>query len=116
MVDAFLSAHARARLRAIAMTTSDAELQPDRGASVAGRIGRFSWQAIRLPLLAITKIVEPLARIVLSTVALLGILVSLVLEFSSAAPRFPFWLVLGMSLGCGVLVFVLGAVKRRLAQ
>ena len=98
------------------MTTSEAEGQHDRAASFAGRVGRFSWQAIRLPLLAVLKIVEPVARVSLSAVALLGVLVSIVLRFSGAAPRFPFWLVLGMSLGCGALVFALGAVMRRLAR
>ena len=80
------------------------------------RMGFYLWQAIRLPLLAFLLIVEPVARFVLAAVAIVGILVSFVLEFSGAAPRFPFWLMFGMSVGCGVLVIVLNAIIRRLAR
>lgn len=80
------------------------------------RAGFYLWQAIRLPLFAFLLIVEPVARFVLTAVALVGILASFVLEFSGAAPHFPFWLMFGMSLGCGALVIVLNALMRRLAH
>ena len=80
------------------------------------RSGFYLWQAIRLPVLAFLLIIEPVARFVLTAVALVGILVSFVLEFSGSAPRFPFWLIFGMSVGCGALVIVLNALIRRLAR
>ena len=97
------------------MATSDIE-RPDMDASFARKIGRIGWRGIRFPALAVLMILEPIARFILAAVALLGILVSILFEFSGAAPRFPFWLVFGLSLACGVLVVVLSAVRRRLAR
>lgn len=98
------------------MATSDIELRPEIESGFARRIGRFVWLGIRLPLLAFLVIVEPVARFVLTALALLGILMSFFFEFSGAAPRFPFWLIFGLSLSCGVLVIVLNSVMRRLAR
>ena len=98
------------------MATSDVEPRPDIESGFARKFGRISWQGIRLPLIAVLMILEPVARFVLTAVALLGILVSFFFELSGAAPRFPFWLVFGLSLSCGVLVIVLSAVTRRLAR
>jgi hypothetical protein len=78
--------------------------------------GRLAWQGIRLPLLAVLRFVGPVARFVLSAIALLGILTSFFFEFSGAAPRFPFWLVFCLSLSCGALVILLGVVMRRLVR
>ncbi len=97
------------------MATSDID-RPDLEPGFARKIGRVGWRGIRLPLLAVLTILEPIARFVLAAVALLGILLSFFFEFSGAAPRFPFWLVFGLSLSCGVLVIALSAVKRRLAR
>ena len=104
------------------MATSDVEPRAEMDSRLGDEsgfwrtFGRFAWQALRLPLLAFLMIVEPVVRFVLTAVALLGILVSFFFEFSGAAPRFPFWLVFGLSLSCGVLVIVLSAVTRRLAR
>ena len=98
------------------MATSGIDLRPEVEPGFARRMGGFIWLGLRLPLLALLIIVEPIARFVLTALALLGVLVSLVFEFSGAAPRFPFWLIFGMSLGCGALVIVLNAVTRRLAR
>ena len=97
------------------MATSDIE-RPDMDSGLARKIGRLGWRGIRLPVLAFFTILEPLARVVLAAVALLGILVSFLFEFSGAAPRFPFWVVFGLSLSCGVLVIVLNVVKRSVAR
>jgi hypothetical protein len=98
------------------MAASNAEPRPDIESGFARKIGRLGWNGIRIPILAILMILEPIARFVLTTVALLGILASFFFEFSGSAPRFPFWIVFGLSLGCGVLVMVLSAVMRRLAR
>ena len=83
---------------------------------VSRAVGQFAWQAIRIPLLAFLLIVEPVARFVLTAIALLGIVVSLFFELSGSAPRFPFWLIFGLSLTSGALVIVLNGVMRRLAR
>ena len=98
------------------MPRGDVEFRSDGDSGVVRRIGSFGWDAVRLPLLAFLTLVEPVARFVLTAIALVGILVAVFLELSDAAPRFPVWLVLGMSLGCGSLVIVLNAVMRRLAR
>ena len=98
------------------MATRDVERQPDIESGLARQVGRLGWHGVRLPLLAILVVLEPVARFVLAAVALLGNLMSFFFEFSDAAPRFPFWLVFGLSLSCGALVVVLGAVKRRLVR
>lgn len=64
-----------------------------------GAIGLL-WQAVRLPVLALLVIVEPIARFVLSGLALLGVLTACLFEFSGAAPNFPFWQTIGISVGC----------------
>jgi hypothetical protein len=98
------------------MATRNMEPRADTESSIARKFARISWQGIRLPLLAGLMILEPVVRFVLAAVALLGILVSLFFEFSGAAPRFPFWVVFGLSLSCDALVIVLSAVMRRLAR
>ena len=97
------------------MATRDIE-RPDMESGFARKIGRVGWRGIRIPVVAFLIVLEPIARFVLAAVALLGILVSFFFEFSGAAPRFPFWVVFGLSLGCGALVVVLNAVMRRLAR
>lgn len=96
------------------MSTRDGDMRSDIGSGLARGIGRVGWQGIALPIRALLTIVEPVARFVLTAAALLGILMSVLFELSGVAPRFPFWLVFGMSLGCGLLVIVLNAVMRRL--
>lgn len=98
------------------MATRDGDLRTDAESGLARKIGQFGWQGIALPIRAFLMMLEPVARFVLTTVALLGILISIFFEFSGAAPRFPFWLVFGLSLACGSLVIVLNAVIRRLAR
>jgi hypothetical protein len=97
------------------MATRDIE-RPDMESGFARKIGRVGWRGIRILVVAFLIVLEPIARFVLAAVALLGILVSFFFEFSGAAPRFPFWVVFGLSLGCGALVVVLNAVMRRLAR
>ena len=82
----------------------------------ARKIGRYLWLVIRMPVLVFLMIVEPVVSFVLAAVALLGILASFFFEFSGAAPHFPFWLIFGLSLGCGALVIVLNAAIRGLAR
>lgn len=71
------------------------------------RVGRgivhFSWSAVRLPLLALLVTMEPIVCWVLSAIAVLGVLVSLLFEFVVRLPNYPFWLMLGLSVGIAAL-------------
>jgi hypothetical protein len=64
---------------------------------------RFSWTAVRVPLLALLVTLEPIICWVLSAIALLGVLVSLMFEFVVRLPHFPFWLMMGISAGIAAL-------------
>ena len=74
--------------------------------SVAQAIGKLALAALRIgsvPVYLVLAGCEPVVRILMITLSVLGILSTLVIGFSGAAPRFPFVVAL--------LVFaVLGAV------
>lgn len=70
---------------------------------VAGGITALAWKLIRLPVYLVLVIGEPVVRIGMTTIALLGIFTSIVLAFSGAAPRFPLWGALLFFVGCGAL-------------
>ena len=63
--------------------------------AVAGAAARVSgvliWRVLRLPVYGALVLSEPVVRFCFTTIALLGILAAVVLEFSGSAPRFPFW-------------------------
>ena len=73
-------------------------------ADIAGGIIWIAWQVVRIPILAILVILEPVVTLVLWGAALLGILTAFLFEFSGAVPNFPFWLICGIAVGCAVLL------------
>lgn len=79
----------------------------------AGRgLVRFSWNVIRLPIVATLAVLEPVVRTILAGIALLGILTALFSEFVVRAPNFPFWPMIGVSVGSALLLMVYYAVMR----
>jgi hypothetical protein len=91
------------------MTTANYISHPDamvsRSQTVAGIILWCLWQTIRIPAYLLLSILAPVVRVVLSAVALLGVLTTLLWE--CVHPQdFPFALMLGMSLGFGLLLYV----------
>jgi len=65
-------------------------------AAVAGALW-FLWQSVRLPIFAFLVILEPVARLVLSTLGLLCVLMAFFFEYATALEHFPFW---GMLAAC----------------
>jgi hypothetical protein len=57
----------------------------------------YLWHVIRLPVLAILLVLEHPLRLVLSSLAVLGIFMTLVFEYVLRVPRFPFWTMLAIS-------------------
>jgi hypothetical protein len=57
-------------------------------------------------------LVEPIVGFVLCGLALVGVIVSVILKFSGAAPKFPFWSALAMSVGLYFAFLVYGVVVR----
>ena len=64
---------------------------------------RLLWHALRLPVLMFLAILEPVVRLILGTLALLGVLTALFFKFYGV-PHFPFALMLGMSVGFGLML------------
>lgn len=99
-------------------TNPSASAHPE--SSIAADLARDAagllWQAVRLPVLALLVIVEPIARLVLSGLAILGVLTAFLFEFSGAAPNFPFWQTLGISLGCVLALAAYYWLLRLLSQ
>jgi len=71
---------------------------------------------VRAPLLLILAFLEPFIRFVLMGTALLGVLTGFVYKASGVAPHFPFWQMLGFSLGCVCLLAAYHALLRFLAR
>jgi hypothetical protein len=60
------------------------------------------WHAIRLPILAVLIVLEHPLRLALSSLAVLGIFITLLFEYVLRVPNFPFWIMLGISAGFAV--------------
>ena len=56
------------------------------------------WQCVRLPLLLLLVILEPVVSFVLTSLALLGVLTAIFWKLLGP-PHFPFFLILGISIG-----------------
>lgn len=78
-----------------------------------GALG-LAWHAIRLPLLALLIILEPVVSIILTGTALLGLLAAVVFKVSGA-PHFHFGLVLAFSIGSMLLLMLYHTVMRLLS-
>jgi hypothetical protein len=74
----------------------------------------ITWQIARLLIVALLMLVEPILGFVFYGLALVGVIVSLILKFSGAAPKFPFWSALAMSVGLYFAFLVYGVVVRAL--
>jgi hypothetical protein len=79
------------------------------------RVLRILWKCVRLPLLLILTILEPVVSFVLGSLALVGLLMSF-FWWSIGVPHFPFVLMLGMSLGVGAILIPYYALLRLLAR
>jgi hypothetical protein len=63
---------------------------------------RLLWHALRLPVFVFLAILEPIVSFVLGTLALLGVFTALFFKFYGVA-HFPFALMLGVSVGFGLM-------------
>lgn len=72
----------------------------------------YAVSAIRLLILATLAVLEPLIRFTLTTLATLGVFVTIVFGFQMATKGFPTWFILGMSIGCFLLLAAYYAVLR----
>ncbi len=81
----------------------------------AGAIGGMAWKLVRQPIYYALAICEPILRMVFTTIAVLGIVSAIVLEFSGRAAHFPFWGALLFFGCCGFLPLLHRAALRLFA-
>jgi hypothetical protein len=81
-------------------------IQAPRGARIAMQVSRFAGHAIGVLIFATLALLEPFVRFILMTLASLGMFVTIVFGFLIGVEGFPKWLMLGISVGC---FLVLGA-------
>lgn len=77
-----------------------------RAAGIAIHVGQLSARGAGLLIFATLAVLEPFVRFILMTVASLGIFVTIVFGFLIGAEGFPKWFMLGISVGCFLLLAV----------
>lgn len=70
----------------------------------AASVLRVLWLFVRMPLLVVLLALEPAASFLLTAVGILGIAAALVIRLSGALSQFPFWGMLGFSVGVLLLL------------
>lgn len=77
---------------------------------------RLLWHAVRLPLLAVLTLLVPVVEFVCGGLLLLGLLVSIAFKISGAGAHYPFWHMVGLSLGFGLFVILYHALIALLSR
>ena len=72
----------------------------------------LAWQGIRLPILALLVMFEPIVNFALTALALLIALTALFWKFVDSKPGFPFWTIVAASLACVLLLALYHALIR----
>ena len=75
----------------------------------------LAWQAIRLPILTLLVLFEPIVNFALSAVALIVALSTLFWKLADPKPGFPFWTLVAASLACVLLLALYHALIRLLS-
>jgi hypothetical protein len=73
------------------------------------------WHVVRLPVYVLLAILEPVVRFVLGALGLLGVLTALFFKLYGV-PHFPFALMLGASVGLGLMLVGYYALLRLFAR
>ncbi len=83
--------------------------------AAAAAVGML-WQTVRLPLLALLTLLEPVVRWMLTLAMMLGIFAAVAFELSAAGPQFPFLGVLALSFACAVMLLAYYALLALLSR
>jgi hypothetical protein len=73
-------------------------------------VGRVLWNVIRVPIVAVLLLLEPVVTFVCSAGLVLGLFTCIVWELSAAAPKFPLGKMLVFSFACPVILFLYHAL------
>lgn len=87
-------------------------IQARRGTRIAMQIGRFAGRTVGVLIFATLAVLEPFVRFILMTLASLGMFVTIVFGFLIGAEGFPKWFMLGLSVGCFILLGAYYGVMR----
>jgi hypothetical protein len=68
------------------------------------------WRLVCVPVYAVLAVFRPLVGFILAVVGVLGVVVALFFRFVDPLPRFSFWTVLGISVGCLVMIGIYDVV------
>jgi hypothetical protein len=74
--------------------------------SMFSACARVLWRAIRLPIVLALLLLEPIINVVCGVAIVGGVLAAVAFESSAVGARFPFLLVLALSVGSGALLVV----------
>ena len=85
---------------------------PLEGCYAASMVLRAAWTLIRLPVLALLMILEPVARVVLASFALLMTLTAFFWVAVLGLSAFPFWRMLALAIGAWLLLAFYYALMR----
>jgi len=84
---------------------SSINAKPDVGSQrVLSALALVLWDLIRLPVYALLVVLEPFVRVALSLVAILVGIIACFMHFVVHDPHAPFWAMLVVSMGCGLLM------------
>ena len=97
----------------IANFNTSAESKPITAGDLGWYLLWLLWQCIRVPAVLLLVILEPVVSFALSALALLGVLTALFWKLVGP-PHFPFFLVLGISLGFELALALYHALLRLL--
>ena len=90
--------------RRLGAASSSTRVIEPRAVRLALQLIRFAGRAAGVLIFAMLAVLEPLVRFVLMTLATLGMFVTIVFGVLVAAHDFPTWTMLGMSVGCFLLL------------
>jgi hypothetical protein len=76
----------------------------------------FIWCVVRVPIGIVLAFLEPFVRLVLFGIAVAGVLTAFVYKGSSVAPPIPFWVTIGVSFGCVLLLALYHSLLRLLSR
>ena len=86
--------------------TARVEIARDTGMAIITGVLRGLWNLVRLPILAVLVLCEPIVQFVCATVMVLGVFVAVLFEISAAGPKFPCLWMVGFSLSFGVFLIL----------
>jgi hypothetical protein len=76
---------------------------------------RLAWLSVRLPVLSVLVVLEPFVSTILSALTVLGVFFALFFRFLVRLPHFPFWTMLGVSVGCATILMLYYGIIRILS-